>query len=389
MIADARLPASRARHLVHKRRRLVDVPALCVPHLHGRATGSKAAKPTFWFQPLYRWIAGGPAHGVRRLQRRRAVLGCRRARWPAPASPSTSPGRGRISLGAHVAGSIGARSVDASARRGISSGAGSRRSRRWVSFTPAALFAMRGRHGSWPHILMAGALATLAFFTRLNNLPMTLAVAAFAWPTAPADRGFVPPAAALRAVSRRALAGMLGVIALGLCAVHRAHVVLHRRAEHAAWHAGRIAVGLANDHRRSHASENVVGSVLMVLTMNDPPRFDVRALPLMAGVVAALFAAAPASGRSIGCRLALVALCLAGMSGAFVARGTAYPGRFSVHLIPAAVALTVVCVRLSAQSAARPDLCHQRPDRQARRKPRRIDAGRPGSRADSRRRARS
>jgi len=41
-----------------------------------------------------------------------------------------------------------------------------------------------------------------------------------------------------------------------------------------------------------------------------------------------------------------VLFALAGVAGAFVARGTAYPGRFSVHLIPVTVALTVCALSL-------------------------------------------
>ena len=91
--------------------------------------------------------------------------------------------------------------------------------------------------------------------------------------------------------------------------------------------------------------QQLVGSVLMVLTMNDPPRFDIRAVPIIIGVTVSLLGV---------CRVRpvqrlpfnLVALCLAGMSGALVARGTAYPGRFSIHLIPVTVALTVCTLSL-------------------------------------------
>ncbi len=92
-------------------------------------------------------------------------------------------------------------------------------------------------------------------------------------------------------------------------------------------------------------TENVVGSVLMVLTMTDPPRFDVRALPVIAGVIAAilgLIRIRPFDRLPLGA----VTLCLAGMAGALVARGTAYPGRFSVHIIPVAVTLAVSAVAL-------------------------------------------
>jgi hypothetical protein len=35
-------------------------------------------------------------------------------------------------------------------------------------------------------------------------------------------------------------------------------------------------------------------------------------------------------------------LCLAAVAGGLVARGSAYPGRFSVHLIPVAVAISML-----------------------------------------------
>ena len=45
----------------------------------------------------------------------------------------------------------------------------------------AALCAMRSAHGRVVPALTAGVLATLAFYTRLNNLPMALGVIVFAW----------------------------------------------------------------------------------------------------------------------------------------------------------------------------------------------------------------
>jgi hypothetical protein len=40
------------------------------------------------------------------------------------------------------------------------------------------------------------------------------------------------------------------------------------------------------------------------------------------------------------------ALCLAAVAGGLVARGSAYAGRFSVHLIPAAVAMSMLSIVL-------------------------------------------
>ena len=45
---------------------------------------------------------------------------------------------------------------------------------------------------------------------------------------------------------------------------------------------------------------------------------------------------------------ALVLFCLAALSGGFVARGVAYPGRFSLHLIPVAVAVMASTVAIIA-----------------------------------------
>src|SRR5262249_53595636 len=86
--------------------------------------------------------------------------------------------------------------------------------------------------------------------------------------------------------------------------------------------------------------ERAASSIAMVLTVNDPPRYDPPALP-------ALAAAAAAAGGWVGLP-ALRALPLqpvlfffASIAGAAIARGSAYPGRFSIHVIPITAALAV------------------------------------------------
>lgn len=212
----------------------------------------------------------------------------------------------------------------------------------------AALFAMRGRHGSWPHSLMAGTLATLAFYTRLNMLPMTLAVAAFAWPVRQPIAGVYHPKALFARASRKTLAASMIVIALGLW-LFTARTWYYTGIPNMLFgtQSATLSVWQPSDEGLS-TFENVVGSVLMVVTMSDPPRFDVRALPLIAGIAAALLGLArvrPFDRLPFGA----VVLCLAGLIGSLVARGTAYPGRFSVHLIPVSVTLAVCAVSLFAR----------------------------------------
>ena len=86
-------------------------------------------------------------------------------------------------------------------------------------------------------------------------------------------------------------------------------------------------------------------SVTKVLTVNDPPRFDVYALPVMAG---ALVAAASALGtpRLRDLPAFAVLFFFASIAGAFIVYGWVYPGRFSMHVLPIACALTTCAASL-------------------------------------------
>ena len=94
---------------------------------------------------------------------------------------------------------------------------------------------------------------------------------------------------------------------------------------------------------------HVISSLMMVITMNDPPAFDVRSLPIMGGLLAAL-GGALGLGPLRALPLNASVLALAGLTGAIVARGSAYPGRFSLHLIPAAVAIFVCALSLTVSA---------------------------------------
>ena len=218
----------------------------------------------------------------------------------------------------------------------------------------AALFAWRGRRRrAW--IIVAGVLAVLAFYTRLNTLPMAVALIAFAWPPRFAVSAVFTPAIAYQSLSRPVAAGMIVVVALGvLLFTARTYYYTGVFSLFKGTQSAHLSVWQPPDGGGSIAG-NVAGSVLMVLTMSDPPRADPRALPIVIGVLAAIGGVAGA-GRLRYLPVGPVALCLAGMAGTLVTRGSAYPGRFSVPILPVAVALFVITLALLVD-AVKPSRC--------------------------------
>jgi hypothetical protein len=196
---------------------------------------------------------------------------------------------------------------------------------------------MRSRHGHSSSAFAAGIFATLAFFTRLNNLPMAVGTSVFAyhrraWRPAVIVVSTIAAGATLLALRNWYFTGEFSLFA-GT-----------QRNLLAIWQPGTsIRTGL----------ERTVDSVLMMLTVNDPPRFDPFAIPVLLG---ALAAAAALVSRTIQRVVPLPAslFFLCGMAGAFVARGSAYPGRFSLHLLGVTCALSICVVSaVIARIAAR------------------------------------
>jgi hypothetical protein len=84
-----------------------------------------------------------------------------------------------------------------------------------------------------------------------------------------------------------------------------------------------------------------IGSVLMVITVRDPPQFDWKSLPVLFGAaVAPLAVVGVPRLRDVPALPAL--FFLVAISAAFVARGSAYPGRFSVHIVGVTCVLAVI-----------------------------------------------
>jgi len=189
----------------------------------------------------------------------------------------------------------------------------------------------------------AGVLASIGFYTRLNNLPMAFASSAFGLSLAVTARGWWRPKQWWPNVSWNALFGVAGVIlvAMTLFTLRTYYYtgvfsMLHGTTwgNHVLWRPGQPL---------SDTAAGMFSSLMMVLTFNDPPRFAVYALPLLFGAIAAVAAMLNIKVfRELP--LAPVAFFLVACSGALAARGVAYAGRFSIHLLGAGCALTVCAI---------------------------------------------
>jgi hypothetical protein len=209
-----------------------------------------------------------------------------------------------------------------------------------------ALCAWRSRGGSRAMAIAAGVCAVLGFYTRLNNLPMALAVAVFAWPIR-------TPISRLRRPSAWFSRASIPTIAIVIAAVATGLLLFAWRTYH---YTGvfSVTLGTALDPQRTngrmlwaHADSmrewlsSMYGSVMMVLTTTDPPQVHAGALPLIAA--AALSVVAATGVAPLGALpFPAVLFMLSSLAGSLVARGTAYPGRFSIHILGAG-ATVVVC----------------------------------------------
>jgi hypothetical protein len=210
----------------------------------------------------------------------------------------------------------------------------------------AAICASEARRGSWPALVAAGALAALGSWTRLNNLPMALSVAAFAWPLDEPIRTLWRPREWFARVSRRTLLLVPAAVTAGMLLF----------AARTWYYTGMFSMfhGTQGSARAVWRPEMSVGeglravgdSLLMVITTSDPPHYHNGALPVALGAAASV-AALTGVGLLGRLPLAPVLFCLAGFAGAVVARGSAYTGRFSVHVIGSTAAVLTCAIALA------------------------------------------
>jgi hypothetical protein len=222
-----------------------------------------------------------------------------------------------------------------------------------ASVYAAALLLIRDGSGTYGRALAAGALGMLAFFTRLNLL---LFVAAFCalWLPWNFSAGEWTDVRRWRTIEWRRPFVYLAVIACGV-------LLFATRTWYYTGHFSvfegtpryLLSTGLSRTTLLSvQAWKSAFESVLMIVTVQDPPRFDIRAVLTIGGMAASVLALARVPIiRQIPLSLAL--LCIGAVAGGFVTRGTGYPGRFSVHLIPVAVLAAFVAVDRCVSAARR------------------------------------
>jgi hypothetical protein len=203
----------------------------------------------------------------------------------------------------------------------------------------AALLVIDSRHRRTAAAIAAGVLATLAFYTRLNNLIMAAGVAIFALPLDLPVRDLIRPAAWWRRVAWRTIVIVAVVLGIGLlCFAWRTWY--YTGVFSLFYGTQRYIVAIWQpDAPWTLTLQRLVHSVMLVLTVNDPPRFDVYALPILIGAGVAVLSLA-GTPRLRDLPAAAVLFFFASIAGAFVAAGWTYTGRFSIHVMPITCALT-------------------------------------------------
>jgi hypothetical protein len=198
---------------------------------------------------------------------------------------------------------------------------------------------LHARQGRVSAAVLAGFFATLMFYTRLNHLLFAVALAALLWPVT----SWREAAAAWVMRVRPAATAYALTFGAGM-ALFTLRTWWYSGSFNP-FHGTSLAindVGLRPSTLASAGTwERVLHSVSALLLMNDPPRLDVRALCVSAGVVAAALSVlrVPPFTRV---PLGLSMTCLGATAGSLFVHTHNYPGRMSIHLVPFAVA-TLVC----------------------------------------------
>ena len=311
---------------------------------------------TFWYQPLYRWIIGAThilfgdsSIGDRFLDAACLLVGaqfafvvCSRVvsfRWGIAASALLLA---TVALGPSWW--IVGRDLSEITAAGF-------------AYT-AALLLVTDRHARLWRAGAAGFLAVLCFYTRLNHLPWLVSLVALLIPLDITAGRLWTPRAWLSRMPVASAAVILGFLATGLTLF--AWRTWYYTGVFSVFHGTQrqLVATIQPTDTFIQAIGHLVESVLVLVTVQDPPRFDPRAVLVVGGITIAVLALLRVPWvRDVPAGPAL--FCAAGLAGALVARGTAYVGRFSIHLMPIAVALSACfCARLVERFMARNTMSH-------------------------------
>ncbi|MEP6782870.1 MAG: hypothetical protein ABI983_04315 [Acidobacteriota bacterium] len=311
----------------------------------------EGGEKTFWFQPLYRWIAGAlhMVFGHSQIGEHfwdgigvllmalfsfevvRIVAGFR---WGIAAVV--------LALSSFVAGPGWVF---------IGRGLGEISSAGFIYL--AALCLIRGRGTSIPLLCAGGVLAVLGVWTRLNNLPMAMGLMVFAWQIDEPIKTLWRPREWLTRAWRPTLVIVPAGLAIGMAlfALRTWHytgtfsVFLGTQAgARAVWQEGMSF---------AQAAAAAFSSLMMVATTTDPPRYHNGSVPIMFGAAVSV-AALSGAGWLGRLPFAPVLFTLAAFAGSLVARGSAYSGRFSVHVVGATIAVATCAFAIIAERTTRP-----------------------------------
>jgi len=301
----------------------------------------EGGQPTFWNQPLYRWTSGAlhvlfgdSSAGELLLDGFAVLIG---ALFAFEVAKRFAGFRGGVAAAVAVLLTVGLGPNWYMLGRGLSELSASM----WIYLAAFAL--VRARRSGPADAILAGGFATLAFYTRLNHLPLMLALVALLLPdTVRAGEAYAWRS--WRQLPGRIAAVYMLALVLGIGAfVARTYYYTGSLNPLTGTPRVHLATGLGLSWASwwsASAWRNALESALMIITVQDPPRFDIRAVLVMAGFAAALLGLlrVPIARRL---PLGVAIMSVAAVAGGLAVRGDAYPGRFSIHLIPVAVGIAV------------------------------------------------
>jgi hypothetical protein len=227
----------------------------------------------------------------------------------------------------------------------------------WVYLAAFAL--RRSRRRLWPSVAMAGLWAALGFFTRMNHLLLLAILVVLLLP----DDVQAGSWWRLRELWRRLPKPQASVyLACIVCAV----VAIAARTW---YYTGEFSLFLGTQRDlvstglglstifSTAAWARALESVSMIVTVQDPPRLDPRGIVVTLGVVCAV---AGLIGVPVVRRLplALAGFCAGAVAGGLFVRGSAYAGRFSVQLVPVAIATATGTVAIALGRRRRAEEVH-------------------------------